>query len=174
MSVSVLTLTAISVERYLAICKPWRERLTTRQILTCILLIWVTSLSVAVPDLVFYEVHSTFDESVTTYLRYCRRVWSEMDNMAYHMFMLLVLYSMPICLMAYTYTVISRQLWKKDNIPGSAESGIQFSWKRKRSDSVLWQKPIHQQKNPKSKFTTQKRHENVDYKTIADRLRTVS
>ena len=41
MSVSVLTLRAKSVERYLAICKPWRERLTTRRILTRILLIWV-------------------------------------------------------------------------------------------------------------------------------------
>ena len=44
---------------------------------------------------------------------------------------------------------------------------------RKRSDSVLWQKPLHWQKNPKSNVTTQKRHQNFDYTTIASRLRTV-
>ena len=31
--------------------------------------------------------------------------------------------------------------------------------KRKRSDSVLWQKPLHRQKNPKSNMTTQNRHQ---------------
>ena len=31
--------------------------------------------------------------------------------------------------------------------------------KRKKSDSVLWQKPLHGQKNQKSKVTTQKQHQ---------------
>ena len=46
--------------------------------------------------------------------------------------------------------------------------------KRKRSDSVLWQKPLHRQKTPKSNLTTQNATKNVDYRTIADRLRTVN
>ena len=46
--------------------------------------------------------------------------------------------------------------------------------KRKRSDSVLWQKPLHAKTNQKSNMTTQKRHQKFDYTTIADRLRTVS
>ena len=33
--------------------------------------------------------------------------------------------------------------------------------KRKKSDSVLWQKPFHRQKNPKSNVTTQKRHQKL-------------
>ena len=37
-----------------------------------------------------------------------------------------------------------------------------------------WQKPPNPQKNPKSKVTTQKGHQNLDYTTIVDRLRTVS
>ena len=35
-------------------------------------------------------------------------------------------------------------------------------------------KPLHPQTNTKSNVTTQKRHQNFDYKTIADPLRTVS
>ena len=34
-------------------------------------------------------------------------------------------------------------------------------WKRKRSDTVLWQKPPHPQNNPKSNVTTQKRHQKL-------------
>ena len=32
---------------------------------------------------------------------------------------------------------------------------------RKRSDSVLWQKPLHPQKNSKSNVTTHKRHQKL-------------
>ena len=34
-------------------------------------------------------------------------------------------------------------------------------WKRKISDSVLWQKPLHWQKNPKSNVKTLKRHQKL-------------
>ena len=49
-------------------------------------------------------------------------------------------------------------------------------WKRKRSNSVQWQKPIHRQKSPKSNVTTTRKNatKNLDYRTIADRLRTFS
>ena len=49
-------------------------------------------------------------------------------------------------------------------------------YKRKstRSNSVLSQKPYITLTKNKSKVTTQKRNQNFDYKTIADRLRSVS
>ena len=37
-----------------------------------------------------------------------------------------------------------------------------------------WQKPLHQQKILKRKVTSQKRHQNCEYKTFADRLTAVS
>ena len=47
--------------------------------------------------------------------------------------------------------------------------------KRKRSDSVLWQKPLSlTEKSKKQRDIITKRHQNFDYITIADRLRTVS
>ena len=47
--------------------------------------------------------------------------------------------------------------------------------KRKRSDSVLWQKPLHQQKCRQGKVTTQTTpQKKFDNTAIADRLRTVS
>ena len=44
--------------------------------------------------------------------------------------------------------------------------------KRKRSDSVLWQKPLHQQKCQKGKVTTQTTPQKSSIKQRADRLRT--
>ena len=50
-----------------------------------------------------------------------------------------------------------------------------FRGKRKRSDSVLWQKPLHQQKCQKGKMTTQTTPQKSSiYTAVADRLRTVS
>ena len=53
--------------------------------------------------------------------------------------------------------------------------GIFLSPKRKRrSDSVLWQNPLYQQKIQKTKGQHTNATKNFDYITIADRLRTVS
>ena len=49
-----------------------------------------------------------------------------------------------------------------------------FKRKRKKSNSVLWQKLLHPQKYSKSKKTTQNATKNFDYTTIADRPRTIS
>ena len=50
-----------------------------------------------------------------------------------------------------------------------------FQRKGKRSDSVLWQKPLHQQKKSKKQRDNIKNAtKSFDYTTIADRLRTVS
>ena len=52
---------------------------------------------------------------------------------------------------------------------------IFFKRKRKRSDPVLWRKPLHQQKCQKGKVTTQTiQQKKFDYTAVADRLRTVS
>ena len=51
---------------------------------------------------------------------------------------------------------------------------LRIKWKRKRSDSVLWQKPLHQKKCKKGKVTTQTTpQKKFDYTAVADRLRTV-
>ena len=52
--------------------------------------------------------------------------------------------------------------------------GLILKTKRKRSDSVLWLKPLHQQKCQKGKVTTPTEPQKFDYTAIADRLRTVS
>ena len=56
-------------------------------------------------------------------------------------------------------TTAARGSVKNTSIPYVGLSSLQR--KRKRSDSVLWQKPLHPQNNPKSNVTTQKRHQKL-------------
>ena len=54
------------------------------------------------------------------------------------------------------------KLHKGDYIYNIREKSIwNYMWKRKRSDSVLWQKPLQPQKNPKSNVTTYKHHQKL-------------
>ena len=57
---------------------------------------------------------------------------------------------------------------KSRNTTSLGESGLSIKWKRKRSDSVLWQKPLHRQKNAKSNVKTKKPPKT----SITQRLRT--
>ena len=50
----------------------------------------------------------------------------------------------------------------------ASQFNLTYKRKTKRSDSVLWQKPLHQQKNPKSKVTTK----TLPKTSITQRLRT--
>ena len=52
---------------------------------------------------------------------------------------------------------------------GPRTKGVSCKEKRKRSDSALWQKPLHRQKNPKSNVTTQRTPPKT---SITQRLRT--
>ena len=54
------------------------------------------------------------------------------------------------------------------------ENGDSFGSKRKRSDSVLRQNPLHQQEIKKAKWQHKHATKMFDYTAIADRLRAVS
>ena len=60
---------------------------------------------------------------------------------------------------------------RQDRIQGTirTKDSIWTEEKRKRSDSALWQKPLHRQKNPKSNVTT---HRTLPKTSITQRLRT--
>ena len=74
----------------------------------------------------------------------------------------------------FSYPMGKNWFWCKNSSVSLWNRTVYCEKERKRYDSVLWQKPLQQQKIPKSKLTTQTRHQNLDYTTIAGRLRTVS
>ncbi|KAK3576321.1 hypothetical protein CHS0354_034016 [Potamilus streckersoni] len=117
-SVSVLTLSAISVERWYAICYPLSFKSTIKRARIIIILIWIISIGIGIPELVVDEVFPF--KPFTVYLTSCRPGWESFRQSTYWIVIVLALYVVPMCLMAFTYTHIARVLWSNE-IPGTVE-----------------------------------------------------
>lgn len=67
------------------------------------------------------EFH-TFPESLTSLLTYCKIEMDEDHYLGYNMLKITMLYVLPVLIMTFTYSVISRHLWKNE-LPGVSEEG---------------------------------------------------
>ncbi|KAL5022392.1 hypothetical protein ScPMuIL_001547, partial [Solemya velum] len=110
--VSVLTLTAISVERYLAICNPLSFREIQFKTNFAIIVIWAISMIVSLPNLVFLTLvpDEIIPSSLSPLLTSCKPSNSERE-LQYQIFLVAVFYILPIYVMAFNYVKIGRCLW---------------------------------------------------------------
>lgn len=119
--VSILTLTAISVERWFAICRPLTFRQTKTRVVGCLLFIWTSSHLVAIPRLFFFDTipDDMIPRNVTRLMTSCRPL-HDMQKMVFHyeIFLCVIFYTLPIIIMGYTYIAIAFNLWS------SARTGI--------------------------------------------------
>ncbi|XP_076315511.1 orexin/Hypocretin receptor type 1-like [Tachypleus tridentatus] len=123
-SVSVLTLTFISLDRWYAICFPLRFKSTTARAKTVILLIWIGSFLLVLPDVIVLETRPNPNLHIEThYLMDCTYTWDQFYTRIYQLYIVATLYVAPFLLMTVTYFQIARVLWDK-NIPGSAEAEV--------------------------------------------------
>ncbi|XP_072170415.1 uncharacterized protein [Diadema setosum] len=106
---SILLLTVISVERYIAILHPLETRrvLTTRRLTVTVMLVWLLSAVVNIPLLLFYQA-DTYGEIV-----YCMTAPNltlragRIHGLTFFVFF----YALPLTIMSVLYGIISRKLW---------------------------------------------------------------
>jgi len=76
-SVSVLTLTVISVERYYAICHPFHFKTTPRRARTMIVVVWIISLVIIFPEFIVLKTFRYFPNHLpTVILTTCKPAWN--------------------------------------------------------------------------------------------------
>lgn len=148
LSVSVLTLTTISLDRYMIICKPikFRSVLTRSHVKLKLSLIWIISCLVMSPLLfVFrYEEHSIelFHDNDPVYLmiiRKCFESWSSITlKLAFELFLVLILFVIPMLVMAYAFFKISSALWPSEcNSTANPSNTTVYSIAREESISTI-------------------------------------
>lgn len=111
MSVSVLTLSVISIERFYAICHPLQFKATIRRTRLIICIIWIASLCILLPDVIVLDTHRKFKVEMTILLTSCKPTWHYDQQVVYQLFIIMALFVLPLGLMAVAYVRIAICLW---------------------------------------------------------------
>ncbi|GAB6029866.1 hypothetical protein CHUAL_005574 [Chamberlinius hualienensis] len=123
-TVSVLTLTFISIDRWYAICYPLKFKSTTGRAKVAIFIIWFVSLMIVLPDLVVLDTRPSERLRVETiYLTECYATWSAASQKTYQIILLLLLYIAPFLLMSIAYNQIFKVLWR-NSMPSNSNSKV--------------------------------------------------
>nr|XP_015837848.1 PREDICTED: tachykinin-like peptides receptor 86C isoform X2 [Tribolium castaneum] len=117
---SVFTLTGISCDRYLAIVHPLQPRMSKRASLITITFIWLASMTVAFPCLLYSTTITNKYKGVER--TGCILIWPDGKvvgshfDFAYQMFFLIITYVIPVTLMSFSYTIMGKELWGSRSI----------------------------------------------------------
>uniref|UniRef100_A0A3B4UAL0 Growth hormone secretagogue receptor type 1 n=1 Tax=Seriola dumerili TaxID=41447 RepID=A0A3B4UAL0_SERDU len=105
---TILSITALSVERYLAICFPLRAKavVTKRRVRALILLLWTVSLLSAGPVFVMVGGEDTRECKMTHYA-------VESGLMGAMVWLSSVFFFMPVFCLTVLYSLIGRRLWQR-------------------------------------------------------------
>ncbi|NWI99358.1 OX2R protein, partial [Crypturellus undulatus] len=136
-SVSVLTLSCIALDRWYAICHPLMFKSTAKRARNSIIIIWIVSCIIMIPQAIVMECSSVFPglANKTTLFTVCDERWgAEVYPKMYHTCFFLVTYMAPLCLMVLAYLQIFRKLWCRQ-IPGTS-SVVQKKWKPLQSSAL--------------------------------------
>ncbi|XP_006638920.2 orexin receptor type 2 [Lepisosteus oculatus] len=129
-SVSVLTLSCIALDRWYAICHPLMFKSTAKRARKSIVIIWIVSCVIMIPQAIVMECSSMVPELTnrTSLFTVCDEHWGdEIYPKVYHICFFIVTYLAPLCLMVLAYIQIFHKLWCQQ-IPGTS-SIVQRKWR---------------------------------------------
>ncbi|CAL8332667.1 unnamed protein product [Lota lota] len=127
MFASIYSMTAISVDRYMAIIHPLKPRLSATATKVVIVCIWVLAVVLAFPNC-FYSTIKRFPHRTRCYVAWPRQ---GQDSFMYHIIVAVLVYLLPLVVMGITYTIVGVTLWGGE-IPGNSSDNYHGQLKAKR------------------------------------------
>ncbi|KAK7161240.1 hypothetical protein R3I94_004045 [Phoxinus phoxinus] len=124
---SIYSMTAIAVDRYMAIIHPLKPRLPATATKVVILCIWTLAVILAFP-LCFYSTTRTMPRRTVCYVAWPRPAE---DSFMYHIIVAVLVYMLPLVVMGITYTIIGLTLWGGE-IPGDSSDNYVGQLRAKR------------------------------------------
>uniref|UniRef100_A0A4W4GRR4 Neuromedin-K receptor n=1 Tax=Electrophorus electricus TaxID=8005 RepID=A0A4W4GRR4_ELEEL len=110
---SIYSMTAIAVDRYMAIIHPLKPRFSATVTKVVIVCVWGAAVVLALP-LCFYSTTTTVPLRTLCHVAWPRRAD---DAFMYHIIVAFLVYLLPLVVMGITYTIVGITLWGS-GIPG--------------------------------------------------------
>ena len=108
LAVSIMTLTAIALDRYRAIVTPFKDRYSKRQAKLCIFLMWLLCyLAVGVPTSFILKLVTTENGE-----KICYPFWDNVIQRRIHKVVIASLVTLPLFLIGFCYFRVVFALWK--------------------------------------------------------------
>ncbi|XP_062583746.1 QRFP-like peptide receptor isoform X2 [Saccostrea cucullata] len=126
---SVMTLTVMSIERFVAILYPLRARsvCTTKHAKIVTILIWIASFIIALPTVFVQKLKEVGNDKVTAH--WCvKQFLSHGFEIAYEIYMFVILFTIPLSVMLVTYIRISLEIWDVVSKRAVLRSGSEYSY----------------------------------------------
>uniref|UniRef100_A0A3Q1APD8 G-protein coupled receptors family 1 profile domain-containing protein n=1 Tax=Amphiprion ocellaris TaxID=80972 RepID=A0A3Q1APD8_AMPOC len=125
---SIYSMTAIAIDRYMAIIHPLKHRLSAKATMGVIVCIWSLAVVLAFP-LCYFSTTRTLPRRTLCYVSWPR---TADDPFMYHIIVTVLVYLLPLVVMGITYTIVGVTLWGSE-IPGDSSDNYlgQLQAKRK-------------------------------------------
>ncbi|XP_042341574.1 tachykinin receptor 3a [Plectropomus leopardus] len=124
---SIYSMTAIAVDRYMAIIHPLKPRLSAKATTGVIVCIWSLAVVLAFPLCYFSTIKALPRRTL------CYVAWPRMadDPFMYHIIVTVLVYVLPLGVMGITYTIVGVTLWGGE-IPGDSSDNYHGQLRAKR------------------------------------------
>ncbi|KAK2817068.1 hypothetical protein Q5P01_025259 [Channa striata] len=124
---SIYSMTAIAVDRYMAIIHPLKPRLSAKVTTGVIVCIWSLAVILAFP-LCYFSTTRVLPHRTLCFVAWPRKAD---DPFMYHIIVTVLVYVLPLAVMGITYTIVGLTLWGGE-IPGDSSDNYHGQLQAKR------------------------------------------
>jgi len=122
---STLTLVAVSVERYLLICRPYTKRRSHRSIYKILIGVWVVAAIICAPLLHGYAVTSEINIKTGDVEKVCHNYnWGKKGELGFYAGYSVITYIFPLVVMSFAHWRISVSVKENNDRRASAQSTL--------------------------------------------------